>query len=126
MNIQIMPKDVFLTLADKTYIRNRLYYDLAANHEDIDTAEVSLCAIPGFESESMHHCRVEIQLINGSSLIGDSTEADIYVAIDRAVDRSCARVNSSDKPRWRAFSQSGSNPFRHNQMSAAASGHDSV
>lgn len=106
MEIKIVPKEVFLSLADKTYIRNRLYFALAASHRDIDTAKVSLCVIPGFESEGMHHCRVDIQLASGSTVIGDSIESDIYVAIDRAVDRSCSRVSGNVDPQWRAFSQS--------------------
>lgn len=101
-----------MTPADETYVRNRLYFALAANHQDIDNAKVSLCAIPGFESEGMHHCRVDVQLANGSVVIGDSIESDLYVAIDRAVDRSCARITSNVMPQWRAFSQSGAAPSR--------------
>ena len=106
MDIKIMPRDACLTLADETYIRNRLYFALAANHEEIDFAEVSLCTVPGFESEGMHHCRVDISLASGSAVIGDSIETDIYVAIDRAVDRSCAKITSNAQPQWHAFSRS--------------------
>ena len=108
MDIKIMPKDACLTPADETYIRNRLYFALASNQRDIDSADVALCAIPGFESEAMHHCRVDISLTGGSTLIGDSIDSDIYVAIDRAVDRCCSKITGSFDPKWHAFSQSGS------------------
>lgn len=120
MDIQITQKDLSLTPADNTYINNRLYFALAANNQGISGAQVSLCAIPGFESESMHHCRVEVELTNGRSVIGDSTESDIYVAIDRAVERSCTRVNSSGELRGREFTQAGSVTFRNNHLSPAA------
>ena len=125
MNIKIQSQDESLSSADETYIRNRLYFALAANHEDVATAQVSLCAIPGFESEGMHHCRVDIALVSGSAVIGDSVGSDIYVAIDRAADRSCSQLTSNVDPKWRAFSQSGSMPLRDNRRGLAASGLDS-
>jgi len=120
MDIQIIPKDVSLTLADQTYIRNRLYFGLAGDNRQVDSAQVSLCAIPGFESESMHHCRVDVQLCNGRSLIGDSSESDIYVAIDRAVTRSCTRLASSDGFRYQQPGKTASDAFRENHMPSAA------
>lgn len=120
MDIKIKQKDVSLTLADKTYIWNRLHFALAANHRDVDSAEVSLCPIPGFESEGMHRCRVEIQLLSGEAGVGDSSESDIYVAIDRAVERSCSKISSNIESQWRAFSQSGSAPLNDNGLSTAA------
>ena len=116
MDIKIMQKDLFLTLADETYIRNRLYFALAANYQDIDSAEVSLCAVPGFESEGMRHCRIDIALVSGNAVIGDSIDSDIYVAIDRAVDRSCSKLISNIEPKWQAFSQPGSIPLADNRL----------
>ncbi len=95
MNINIMSKDTVLVRADETYIRNRLYFALAADHEGIDIADVSVCAVPGFDSERLHHCRVDIHLASGRAVIGDSIESDIYVAIDRAVDRASSKITSS-------------------------------
>jgi len=126
MDIQIMSKDVSLTASDETYIRNRMYFALAANHQGIDTAEVSICAIPAFESEGIQHCRVEIRLANGCSVIGDSSESNIYVAIDRAVERSCSKVTCSIESPWPAFSQSGSIPYASDRLSSAAWAHDST
>jgi ribosome-associated translation inhibitor RaiA len=126
MDIQITAKDVMLTPADETYICNRLYFALAANHQDLANVEVSLCAIPGFESEGIQHCRVQIQLANGCAVIGDSSESNIYVAIDRAVERSCSKVTCSDEPQWPAFSHSGSIPFATKDLSSAAYGHHSA
>lgn len=120
MDIQIMSKDALLTAADETYIRNRMYFALAANHQCIGAAEVSVCAIPGFESEGIRHCRVEIQLTNGCSVIGDSSESNIYFAIDRAVERSCSKVVTSTESPWPACSKSGSIPYPNDGLSSAA------
>ena len=116
MDIRITQKDLSLTPADNTYINNRLYFGLATNNQGINGAQVSLCAIPGFESESMHHCRVQVDLSNGRSVIGDSTETDIYVAIDRAVERSCSRVDSCGEFRYRPPGQSATAAFRENRL----------
>ncbi len=120
MDIQIMSKDVALTAADETYIRNRLYFALAVSHQEIDTAEVSLCAIPGFESEGIQHCRVKIQLANGCAVIGDSSESNIYVAIDRAIERSCSKAKTSIEPQWPALSHPGAITYASNSLSSAA------
>jgi hypothetical protein len=109
MDIRIMPQDVVLSAADETYIRQRLYFGLAANHRDIDAVEVAVCAVPGVESRKMHRCRVDIGLVDGSAAIGDSMEENRYVAIDRAVDRACGDLTLNVDPVWRAFSRSG--PF---------------
>lgn len=120
MDIHIVSRDVKLTRADVTYIRNRLYFALAANHRDLDNVEVSLCSIPGFESEGNQHCRVQIQLANGCAVISDSSESNIYVAIDRAVERSCSKVTASDKSQWPAFRHSGSISFASKEPRFAA------
>lgn len=115
-----MSKDVSLTPADETYIRNRLYFGLTTSQQKIGTTEVSLCSIPGFESEGILHCRVEIQLANGCAVIGDSSESNIYVAIDRAIERSCSKVTSSIDPQWPAFSHTGAIAYASNRLSSAA------
>ena len=120
MDIQIMSKDALLTPADETYIRNRLYFALAACDQDIDTAMVSLCAIPGFEPEGIQHCRVEIQLASGCTVIGDSSESNIYVAIDRAVERSCLKVISSVEPQLTTFSHPGAVTYASSSLNSAA------
>ena len=120
MNIEILPKDVLLTPADETYIRNRLYFAVAGGEQDIDTATVSLCTIPGFESEEIQHCRVEIDLLNGCAVIGDSSESDIYVAIDRAIERSCRKVTSTIEPQSGASGHHGAIAYESNSLSSAA------
>ena len=119
MDITIMSNNAFLMPADETYIRNRLYFALAANYPDIDTAEVSLCAVPGFESERMLHCRVDISLVSGNAVFGESIESDIYVAIDRAVDRSCSKIPGDVEPKWQAFSRSGAISSSDNRLFSA-------
>lgn len=88
MNVNIMPNGVTLSRADETYIQNRLYYAAAGRHKKIVNADVSLCVLPGCGPENMHRCEIELHSANGSAIYGDSSESDIYVAIDRALDRS--------------------------------------
>lgn len=126
MDIQIQPGDLKLTPADETYIRNRLYFALAANDQELDNVDVSLCSIPGFESEAIQHCRVQIQLANGCTVIDDSSETDIYVAIDRAVERSCSKVMASDASQWSTFRPSRSIPFATRDLNYAAYAQDSA
>jgi len=111
MDIRIMRKDVVLSAADETYIRHRIYFALAANHRDIGAVEVSLCAVPGFESARMHRCRVDIGLLDGTGTTGESMEDNLYVTIDRAVDRACAGITLDVDPIWHAFSRSGPFPM---------------
>jgi len=110
MDIRIMPKDVVLSAADETYIRHRICFALAANHRDIDAVQVSLCAVPGFESARMHRCRVDIGLLDGTTAAGESMEDNLYVTIDRAVDRACAGITFDVDPLWHAFSRSEPSP----------------
>jgi hypothetical protein len=126
MDIRIMPQDVVLSAADETYIRQRLYFGLAANHRDIDAVEVAVCAVPGVESRKMRRCRVEIGLVDGTAAIGDSMEDNLYVAIDRAVDRACEEITLNVDPVWRAFSRSGTFPSESNRPFAAEYGREAA
>ena len=105
MNISILPKGVLLTNADETYIRNRLYFGLAANHRDVESVELFVCTAPGGESASMHRGRVDIGLVDGAAAIGDSLEDNLYVAIDRAADRACCAITRNVDMDWRIFSR---------------------
>ncbi len=75
---------------------------------------------------------MDIQIIPGdvkltaALLSGDSSETNIYVAIDRAVERSCSKVTTSDESRWPSFRHSGSIPFATNNSSYPAYGQDSA
>ena len=105
MDISISPQGVHLTDADETYVRNRLYFGLAANHRDVDAVKVAVCAAPGAESASKHRCRVDIGLADGTAAIGDSLENNLYVAIDRAADRACCAITRNVDMDWRIFSR---------------------
>ena len=122
MDIKIMTKDVYLTAADKKYIGNRIYFDLAANQQNVERTEVSLCAIRGFESERLHHCRVEVRLLNGNAVIGDSNETDIFVTIDRAIERACSRVSSSIGSQEQTIGRNGVVASANSHPGAAAYG----
>ena len=120
MDIRIMPRDLLLTAADDSYIRNRLYFGLAANHRDIDTVEVSLCSAPASARGSLLRCQVDIRLTDGSAALGDSMESNLYVAIDRAVDRACSSITLNVDWHWRDFSRTDPIAARNNRPSLAA------
>jgi len=105
MYINILTKDVSLTHEEETAIHNKLYFALYANERSIGTVEVSICAIPCFEAECLHHCRIEIHLTNGNVIIGDCCESDINVTIDQAINRSCPKVSASIESRLQSYTQ---------------------
>jgi len=120
MEIRIMPKNLSLTTADDTYLRNRLYFGLAANHRDVVSVGVSLSTSRGSESGGLHRCRVDIALVDGSSALGASMETNLYVAMDLAVDRACAGITRNVDWNWREFSRTGPISSSANLPSLAA------
>ena len=101
MDIRIMLKDACLSAADETYLTNRLCFGLAANHRDVDAVEVSVNTVPGVEPGTAYRCRVDISLVDGASAPGECRDANLYVAIDRAIDRACGRIIRNVDPDWR-------------------------
>ncbi len=101
MNITTHAQDCFLTPADEDYIRRRLFFALGTFQANIDTVKGSLVEIPCYESDRIKHFLVEVKLTNGSSVIGDSAESDLYIAIDRAAHQVGLNVASSvDRQPW--------------------------
>jgi len=84
-----------LSREDETYIRSRVIFALTTNQPDIGTVNVWLVDIPATTSRGSNHCRIEVTFINGQSIIGDSSASDLYVAIDRAVDRAAWKTARS-------------------------------
>jgi putative sigma-54 modulation protein len=87
MNIEIQSHNFPLTFADDDYIRNRLIFALTANQSDIDTVQVWLADVSGIESTRLKYCLIDAKLVNGSSVISDCSDSQVYIAIHRAADR---------------------------------------
>ena len=120
MEIIISNRNTVLSTADDTYLRNRLYFGLASNYRDIDSVEVLVNSAPGAEPEMFHRCRVDITMDDGSVVVGDSMETNLYVAMDRAVDRACSGITRNVDWNWRAFSQTEPTSSRATYPSLAA------
>lgn len=87
MNIEILADDMPLSGAEETYIRRRLGATLGGRRSAIDTVQAWVCDIPGFDSEAVIHCRVDVKLINGQTVIGDSCDCDFETVVQRAAAR---------------------------------------
>ncbi len=95
MNIKIFANDMYLAPEDRDLIERRMETVFASRRSSIDCVEVWLCEIPGFEAEAMKHCRIEIKLVNGCMMIGDSSEFDLEIVLQRAALRASRNLISA-------------------------------
>lgn len=95
MKIEIQSHNFPLTSADENYIRSSLFFALAANQSDIDTVQVWLAELSGEETTKVKYCLIDVKLADGSSVISDISDPEVYVAIHHAVDRAGCRVARS-------------------------------
>ena len=126
MKLKIISDDPHLSADDRENVSRRLRPVLATSRQAIDTVEVWLCDLPGFESEAIKHCRIEIRLANGQAMIADSCDADGEVVIERAAMRAGRSLAAAGQPRTRSpestpapgFGQTGNPAARYLEYSA--------
>ena len=92
MDIEIQTTNTQLKAADDEFVRYRIAFSLEDNWPAIDKVLVRIREIPGFDLEYINQCVVEIRLLDGSTLSGDSTASDLHIAIHRAADRAGTMV----------------------------------
>jgi ribosome-associated translation inhibitor RaiA len=76
-----------MTNALRSYTEHRLAIALGWAKQHICKLAVSLSDINGPRGGVDKRCKIQVQLGGGREVIIDNVEADLYVAIDRAVDR---------------------------------------
>jgi ribosomal subunit interface protein len=87
MNIQIRTIGIVLTSAVREHVERRLQFAFGWADERLRHVAVRLSDENGPRGGEDKRCRIQISFAGAPSLVVDDTEADLYVAIDRAADR---------------------------------------
>lgn len=87
MRVTIQANGFVLTEALRSYTEQRLATALGWAGEHMRKLAVSLSDINGPRGGIDKRCKIQVQLGGGKEVIIEDTEADLYVAIDRAADR---------------------------------------
>ena len=92
MDIEIRALNFALTLAQHEYVERRLSYALDTHSDFISNAQVWLSELNGSNPVHNQRCLIQLTLDEGTQVVIDSVEADLYVAIHRAADRASWKV----------------------------------
>ncbi|WP_305075322.1 HPF/RaiA family ribosome-associated protein [Propionivibrio sp.] len=87
MQIQIHSDDFALTEGLREHIVKRLAYSLNHGRDVISRVVVRLADVNGPRGGVDKCCGIEVRLKGASPIAIDDTQADLYVAIDRAAER---------------------------------------
>jgi ribosomal subunit interface protein len=87
MNIHIHTNDFDLTDGLRDHVTKRLAYSLNHGRDFVSRIVVRLSDVNGPRGGIDKRCGIEVRLKGASTIAIDDTEADLYVAIDRAVER---------------------------------------
>ena len=86
MQIEIQARNFSLTRAMRTYIEHRLGFALSRCYRHVNRILVRLSDINGPRSGNDKSCHLEV-FLPGQAVVVEDTEADLYVAINRASSR---------------------------------------
>ena len=87
MQIEIQSYDFSLTNALRDYTERRLRFTLARVANRIRRITVQLFEINGPRGGIDKCCRIQVRLNGLDGVVIEDTEANVYLAIDRAADR---------------------------------------
>ena len=87
MHIDIQCRGFELTDSLRDYTRKRLASNLERVGARITRVSVRLADINGPRGGNDKHCHIELRLKGMPEVVIEDTEADLYVAIDRAAER---------------------------------------
>jgi ribosome-associated translation inhibitor RaiA len=87
MQIDIKTHRFSLTDALRHHARRRLHYALSSIDEPVQRVVVRLSGVNGPRGGRDKRCRLQLVLAGLPDVIVEDTQADLYVAIDRASDR---------------------------------------
>lgn len=87
MQTDIQSKGFTLTDGLRDYLMKRLAYGLSHGDGHITRVTVRLSDINGPRGGADKRCFIEVKLKGTSAVVVEDTEADLYVAIDRATER---------------------------------------
>jgi putative sigma-54 modulation protein len=87
MKIDIKTQDFPLTDALRSYAERRLHFALTCCEDRIQRVAMRLSDINGPRGGADKRCRLQVVLAGLPDVVVEDTEVDLYVAIDRATDR---------------------------------------
>ncbi len=87
MNLQIQAQDFTLTDGLRQHVATRLDYALNHGRDIVTRIVVRLSDVNGPRGGVDKRCGIEVRLKGAPTLIVEDTQADLYVAIDRAAER---------------------------------------
>lgn len=87
MNIQIHAKDFPMTDALREHVVRRLTYALNHGQDVLSRAVVRLSDVNGNRGGVDKSCSIELRLKGAADVIVEDVQDDLYVAIDRASER---------------------------------------
>ncbi len=100
MQLDIQTNGFLLTDGIRNYATRRMQFALDRNDGHIMHVKISLADINGPRGGVDKRCQINMALAGHSNIVIEDTEADLYVAIDRASDR-CARTLSRRLEKFR-------------------------
>lgn len=87
MQVHIHADDFDLTEGLRDYVAKRLAYALHHGRDIISRIVVRLSDVNGPRGGFYKRCGIEVRLKGASAIAIDDTQTDLYVAIDRAAER---------------------------------------
>lgn len=87
MQIDIQARNFSLTEALQVHIERRLRFALTCCEDHIQRVVIRLSDINGPRGGADKRCNLQVVLAGLPDVVIEDTEADLYVAIDRAADR---------------------------------------
>lgn len=112
MQVDIQAQGFALTEGLREYVAKRLAYMLSHADEQIMRVIVRLSDINGPRGGPDKRCLVEVRAKQIPSVVIEDTESDLYVAIDRATERT-GRTLARRLARLRVF---GAAPVTHDEV----------
>ena len=87
MRIDIQARGFELTGGLLEHTERRLQFAFSWANHDVRKIKVRLSDINGPKGGNDKRCQLQIPLTKGQDVLIEDTESDLYVAIDRAIDR---------------------------------------
>lgn len=103
MRIEIHTGKFSLTDAMRAYIERRIHFTLNRAQHGLRKISLRLDDINGPKGGDDKSCRIQIPVAGGKSVVIEEVRSDLYVAIDRALERA-ARAVSRQLVRKREYS----------------------
>ena len=113
MRVEIKTNGIELTNGLREHTERRLGFALDRAHHDISTITVRLSDINGPRGGADKRCQIQIPLPYHLGVVIEETDADLYVAIDRAASRAGNTLGRHLSKRRRLISGRPPQPLKH-------------